>query len=208
MGTDIHGMIECRARADADEDGSWCAAVDLGLLHRVRDYDGFGCLFGVRNYANFRPVVPLRGAPADLSAPVRAELDDWGTDAHSVTWITWPEVEGVDWDEPAEAPDDRIHEYRRMPDGSLVFASKALWSARFAAVIGRSDLGFAPGYGEPGRPEGTEWDDGDRLYRVERLRRSDAVAPDGAWQPVWAVMRVLAGLHGGENVRLVVWFDN
>jgi hypothetical protein len=27
------------------------------------------------------------------------------------------------------------------------------------------------------------------------------------WGPVWEVMRTLSGVHGPENVRLVVWFD-
>lgn len=55
-------------------------------------------------------------------------------------------------------------------------------------------------------PEGTEWRDGDRLFRIGRLRRKHAV-PDGDWGAVWSVMRTLAGLHGDEGVRLVVWFD-
>ncbi|MFJ2650352.1 hypothetical protein ACIO1C_26975 [Streptomyces sp. NPDC087420] len=34
-----------------------------------------------------------------------------------------------------------------------------------------------------------------------------AVAGDTTqWGPVWEVMRTLSGLHGAENVRLVVWF--
>ncbi|MFD1306882.1 hypothetical protein [Streptomyces kaempferi] len=35
-----------------------------------------------------------------------------------------------------------------------------------------------------------------------------AVAGDAThWGPAWEVMRTLGGLHGPENVRLVVWFD-
>ncbi|CAM5574042.1 hypothetical protein SCALM49S_09746 [Streptomyces californicus] len=55
-------------------------------------------------------------------------------------------------------------------------------------------------------PENTEWPDGDRLFRVGRLRRKDVV-PDSEWGAVWSVMRTLANLHGEEGVRLVVWFD-
>ncbi|MFI5861395.1 hypothetical protein [Streptomyces sp. NPDC051546] len=54
-------------------------------------------------------------------------------------------------------------------------------------------------------PEGMEWPDGDRLFRIGRLRRRDAV-PECDWGAVWSVMRTLAGLHGDEGVRLVVWF--
>ncbi|MFF3317393.1 hypothetical protein ACFYV5_18070 [Streptomyces sp. NPDC003035] len=45
------------------------------------------------------------------------------------------------------------------------------------------------------------------MFRVERLRRRDAV-PDDQWGPVRTVMRTLADLHGDEDVRLVVWFDD
>jgi hypothetical protein len=34
-----------------------------------------------------------------------------------------------------------------------------------------------------------------------------ATALRGDWEPVWAVMKTLASLHGGDNVRLVVWLD-
>ncbi|MCB5166467.1 hypothetical protein LG634_16675 [Streptomyces bambusae] len=36
--------------------------------------------------------------------------------------------------------------------------------------------------------------------------RASAAGPETRWGPVWSVMRTLATLHGGENVRLVVWF--
>jgi hypothetical protein len=39
------------------------------------------------------------------------------------------------------------------------------------------------------------------------LTRRDAIPVGSEWEPVWAVMKALAGLHGWGNVRLVVWFD-
>ncbi|MFD5410904.1 hypothetical protein [Streptomyces nojiriensis] len=54
--------------------------------------------------------------------------------------------------------------------------------------------------------EDTEWPDGDRPFRIGRLRRKNVV-PKGDWGAVWTVMRTLAGLHGDEGVRLVVWFE-
>ncbi|MFJ8762726.1 hypothetical protein [Streptomyces cyaneofuscatus] len=45
------------------------------------------------------------------------------------------------------------------------------------------------------------------MFRVERFRRREAV-PDHEWGPVWTVMRTLAELHGDDDVRLVVWFDD
>lgn len=45
------------------------------------------------------------------------------------------------------------------------------------------------------------------MFRIERIRRRDAV-PDEEWGSVWTVMRALAELHGDDEVRLVVWFDD
>jgi hypothetical protein len=49
-----------------------------------------------------------------------------------------------------------------------------------------------------------DWDETDNSGAHSRR----AVAGDTThWGPVWEVMRTLGGLHGGGNVRLVVWFD-
>ncbi|MDX3227652.1 hypothetical protein [Streptomyces sp. ME19-01-6] len=55
--------------------------------------------------------------------------------------------------------------------------------------------------------EGTECEVGTTVFRAERARRRDAVPADGTWQPVWAVMRAPAGVHGEANVRLAVWLE-
>ncbi|MFJ3877766.1 hypothetical protein ACIPW5_09940 [Streptomyces sp. NPDC090077] len=207
MGTDIHGFVEC-----ADEWGEepWCAAIDLALLYDGRDYDAFGCLFGVRNFAGFRPLAEGRGLPGDASPAVRAEHAGLGSDAHGATWIGWAELKRVDWSEPAQRVDARIREYRRTGD-SWVMTGEAAWSPRVAEVAGlarQRDPGRLFRYEEHDWPEGTEWADGDDVrYRVERMTRGEAVPPDGAWKPLWTVMETLAALHGDENVRLTVWFD-
>lgn len=62
---------------------------------------------------------------------------------------------------------------------------------------------------------GTTWITGDELACVDwdetdgsGVRSRRGVAGDAThWGPVWEVMRTLGGLHGNENVRLVVWFD-
>lgn len=207
MGTDIHGFVECLD----EDDARWAAAIDIDLLYAGRGYDAFGCLFGVRNYAGFRPLAAGRGLPADASEAVRGEFADWGSDGHSPTWISWAELKGVDWAEPAEAVDARIHEYRRTPDG-WVMSSKAAWSARVAEVVElsmRREPGRLLTYEAHDWPEGTEWPDGDdRLYRIGRMTRGEAVERDEEWKPLFTVMEVLAALHGDDNVRLTVWFDN
>ncbi|MFB6888633.1 hypothetical protein ACFCX4_04865 [Kitasatospora sp. NPDC056327] len=205
MGTDISGFLEYRVPRDGREP-SWRAAHELGYLYGGRDYDAFGCLFGVRNYANFRPLAAGRGLPADLSAAVGARIAELterhGEDGlHGITWITWAEVEAVDWDEPAERPDSRLHAYRRTPDG-LRMTGKAAWSRAFAEAVGL-ERGEVREW-----PEGGEWLVGDTLYRSVTIRRRDAVTGTGEWQPVWRAMKELAAQHGDDNVRLVVWFDD
>lgn len=208
MGTDIHGFVEC-AHELGDE--PWVAAIDIDLLYGGRDYDAFGCLFGVRNYAGFRPPAERRGLPDDVSSGVRGEFAGWAGDGHSPTWISWAELKRIDWSEPAERVDARIHEYRRTRDG-WVMTGKCAWSGRVAEVIGlsmRREPGRLVTYRSHDWPEGTEWPDGDDLrYRVGRMTRREAVPIDGEWQPLWTVMEALAALHGDENVRLTVWFDN
>lgn len=125
MGTEISGFVECRA-SHLHEEGrvsAWRVAIDLFLLNITRNYDAFGCLFGVRNYADFRPLAADRGLPADASETVRAELDklaQWPEQAYGTTWITWAELKAVDWDEPAEKTDSRLHEYRQAGVAVLV----------------------------------------------------------------------------------------
>nr|WSW68060.1 hypothetical protein OG461_18700 [Streptomyces sp. NBC_00995] len=39
------------------------------------------------------------------------------------------------------------------------------------------------------------------------MTRREAVPREGEWKPVWSVMEAPAAVHGDENVRLTVWFD-
>ncbi|MFJ5829418.1 hypothetical protein [Streptomyces sp. NPDC093089] len=211
MVTDINGFLEYRA-AQGGRGATWYPAHDLASLYKGCDYDAFGCLFGVRNYANFRPLAAYRGLPGDVSGSVSvrsAQLTEWYGEGgfHDTTWITWAEVKAIDWDERAEKPDSRLHQYRRTPDG-LRFSGKASWSREFAEAVdlGPGEVRLAPGEAREW-PEGSEWLVGDTLYRSVTLRRGDAV-PESEWQPVWKAMETLAAQHGDDNVRLVVWFDS
>jgi hypothetical protein len=200
VGTDIHGVIEYRRASPSAGHGPWKQAIDLDALNDTRNYDAFGCLFGVRNFANFRPVAADRGLPDDATGFTISRMARW--EYFGATWIGWPEIEVIDWDEPAELPDSRIHEYERQADGSLAWRSKSGVNPRFAKASGTSTKGQGEG---KTWPEGAEWIDGNTVYRSERLRRSQAVTQE--WEPVWAVMRALASVHGDDNVRLIVWFD-
>ncbi|MER5274290.1 hypothetical protein ABT025_00880 [Streptomyces sp. NPDC002809] len=102
-----------------------------------------------------------------ISDAARADFDDWAADAHSPGWTAWRELKCVDRDESAVSTDRRIHEYEAV-DGTWVF-SKAAWSVRFAEA---AELPADPAtraddrYGRTDWPEGAEWQDGDRLYRL------------------------------------------
>ncbi|WP_331769248.1 hypothetical protein OG948_36270 (plasmid) [Embleya sp. NBC_00888] len=110
-------------------------------------------------------------------------------------------MKAVDWDERAERPDSRLHQYRRTANG-LRLTGKSSWSAAFAEAVGLRR-------GEDREwPEGSEWFVGDTLYRSVTLRRKDAITDTGEWQPVWKAMESLAAPYGDDNVRLVVWFDD
>lgn len=202
MGTDIHGAIECRPQFGMPTARAWTYAMDLGLIYETRDYDAFGCLFGVMNFAGFDPVADGRGLPADAD-PRTTDCAMAMTPTFGMTWIGWDEIEAIDWEQPALRPDARLHEYRRDESGSWQFVSKGQTSESFAARLART-AGPAT---DRTWPAGTEWLIGSRLYRSEVLTRKDAISPRSDWRRVWAVMSALASTHGAANVRLVVWFE-
>ncbi|WP_297153093.1 hypothetical protein [Thermogemmatispora sp.] len=145
MGVDITGWIECRQFFLLKSEATpWRPATSLRFLFHDRNYDAFGCLFGVKNYANFRPVAQGRGLPEDVSPEVQAEYERWGDGAFGTSWITWAEIKAIDWEEPAELPDARIHRYLRAEDGSLIFEGKAAWDKNFAEAVGHSLIEWGP----------------------------------------------------------------
>ncbi|GAA2410357.1 hypothetical protein GCM10010420_43860 [Streptomyces glaucosporus] len=204
MGTDINGFVECRCDHRLDDDGEpfWHAVADLEhLLRDHQDHDAFRCLFGVRGRGPGEPPAERRGLPGDVSDRTRAEYGELG--GHSASWITWAELEAVDWDGPLPAPDPHVHVYRRTPGGEWERAGRGSEGTRFAEVAGLdARAALLPGLSFP---VGTEWRDGDLLFRVEPLTRRLLVREEN-WGTAWAVMRSLAERHGGDLVRLVVWF--
>ncbi|MBM9509271.1 hypothetical protein [Actinacidiphila acididurans] len=210
MGTSVRGFVECRGWRPGLGIGetAWSPAIELSMLGMTRDYAGFACLFGVRDISgHWRPVAAGRGLPADVSEAVRAEHTSWGEAAFGATWLGWHEVLAVDWDEPAIPRATGIARYRRLPDGALELVRKDDWSRGFARTSGIDTLSVDPDRVAELWAEGTEWVAGATVFRAERARRRDAVPADGPWQPVWTVMRALAGVHGDHDVRLVVWFE-
>jgi hypothetical protein len=190
MGVDIDGVVEYRA------DGGWHLAARLGKAYQGRDYDLFGWLFGVRNHTGFEPMAAGRGVPDDLAAESLRLRDP---ETYAATWVSLPELEAVDWDEAAPEVDARVHQYVRGPEGEWRYATKSAWNRDLAEHAG-VDSTNAQEF-----PEGSEWEVGERLFRVERLTRRCAGGAE--WAPVVALMQAIRGQNDGADVRLVVWFD-
>ncbi|MGA5816717.1 hypothetical protein ACPC54_02465 [Kitasatospora sp. NPDC094028] len=210
MGTNIQGFVECRTWGPGLGIGetAWYPAIELPMLGVSRDYSGFPCLFGVRDHGGrWQPVAADRGLPPDASESVRADHAAWGEAAFGASWLDWTEFLAIDWDEPAIPRATHITRYRRLPDGTLEPRHREDWSRGFARASGIDTRSVDPGRIGDLWAEGTEWDAGTTVFRAERARRRDAVPADGPWEPVWTVMRTLAGVHGERNVRLVVWFE-
>lgn len=210
MGVDVCGWIECQ-NPDPDLDSGdepWSAAIDIHFLTQGRDYDAFGSLFGeglLGNSSGLRPIAPRRGLPPDVSAQVRADADRSADGASGHSWVTWAEIQAIDWDELGEQPDRRVHIYTRDADGTLRFETKALYDAALTeglrAVVDKEEAEsqLSPRIWQAG----AEWELGGKVYRVERLSRSETRE---FWSGVFFFMEYLARRYGADGVRLVVWF--
>ncbi|MFH8387992.1 hypothetical protein ACH4E7_45195 [Kitasatospora sp. NPDC018058] len=199
MGTSIQGFVECRTWGTGLSIGrtAWYSAIELSMLGVVRDYSAFACLFGVRDLSGHRrPVAADRGLPADVSETAGAGHASWGEAAFGATWLGWDEILAIDWKESAIPRATGIARYRRLPDGALELMHRDDWSRGFARASGVDTLTVDPDRIGELCAEGTEWDVGTTVFRAERARRRDAAPVDGPWQPVWTVMRTLAGVHG------------
>ncbi|HEY7416403.1 MAG TPA: hypothetical protein VH593_14515 [Ktedonobacteraceae bacterium] len=211
MGWDINGFIECCPQTA--QEAVWIVTEDLYPLYEGRNYDSFGCLFGVQNYANFRPIAEGRGLPPDVVPETRKRHAGFGPEVAGTTWISWAEIKAIDWEEESEQADSRIHRYERNENGELVFTGKAAWSREFAELLNSQQLETESGtlqsiagalIASQVWPEGQQWEKGNVVYRAEKLKRKD-VCND--WQAVFNKMRELAATYGDDGVRLVVWFD-
>jgi hypothetical protein len=67
-------------------------------LYEGRNYDLFGILAGVRNSC-LETIDFARGIPSDVSDEVKTHVDYWDTDGHSHSHLTVKEVLEYDWDQ-------------------------------------------------------------------------------------------------------------
>ena len=90
MGCDIHAYLEKKSKT-----GSYEYVTDV---FNERDYNLFAFLAGVRNYSDIYPIVASnRGIPVDVSEYTKNCYDDWGSDAHSASWIGIDELLKFDY---------------------------------------------------------------------------------------------------------------
>ncbi len=104
MSTSIYGYVEIKIYNSGLDD--WFSIINVGIA-MPGNYDIFGCLFGVRNLANFKPLFPSRGFPIDCSEEI---INEYKSEEcyHDITWCTYEELKNIDYSELSLAPDERI----------------------------------------------------------------------------------------------------
>ncbi|MDE2589117.1 MAG: hypothetical protein KGL95_05580 [Patescibacteria group bacterium] len=199
MGLDILGWVECFDPTSV----RWVGVVKLAPVIAERNSDVFAWLFGVRwnsdnpLHQDLPPVAAKRGLPADVSHEATRDYANtvalYPTEYFGASWVTLGEVQAIDWEQPIE---ERITASRH---GQYPFGTH-YWRSEF--VQRHADL--LPGPPDTLQP-GMEWRVGDLDYRVEAMRRRDALDP--GWQVLFRVMDTLASRWNDASlVRLVVWF--
>ncbi len=92
-----------------------------GVWLRDRDYDLFGVLFGE---GGRRPHVCegqhlLRGAPDDIAQLAEEEIEEYGMDAHSLTWYTFAELKVIEWPASTPPPYDVFGRFKQWVDAVM-----------------------------------------------------------------------------------------
>ncbi len=131
MGTDIHGWVEVYSPFIE----IWSGVINLGSLVSDRNYELFSWLFGVRRRPDIHvrwelaPIAAERGLPADASVEARADYEAdiaaYPNECHGCTWITWSEIQSINWEEPIEG---RIIESRL---GDPPYYGTQYWKSQF-----------------------------------------------------------------------------
>ncbi|WBP91054.1 hypothetical protein [Kitasatospora cathayae] len=206
MGTDIYGGIEYRhpgVGSDYYEGEPWITALDLWPLYDRVDYPAFGCLFGVRNDAGFRPLAAGRGLPADVSGRLREQLGPWvtGSETAGASWVSWAELAALD---PSSGPE---HYRGRLTwwvtPGSRMLHQRfvpADWPGDVLTRLGTPPQGLGDAAGL------VEWTAGEYRCRYEPLTAGTVLGEGTGWPQVFAVVKALADRFGDDAVRLVVAF--
>jgi hypothetical protein len=209
MGTDIHGWVEAKHPYLED---FWMPLIRIGLLVD-RNYGMFKSLFWPKSDLGFRPIAPERGIPADASEQVKSECPDrFSADPNEdawPSWITWQEIKAIDWDEGNELGKLWGYHYQKDARGEYrivnTFSHTTRELSRVAEQLSTSTEELLAGWGE-----GAQWEKGDSVYRVEKIKRRHFLE-DGSgsgWQTLFRILEILEETYGADGIRLVVWFSS
>jgi hypothetical protein len=199
VGTDIYGWVEYwDPHIEA-----WIGVIKLVDLVSARNYELFHWLFGVHKremWQDFSPIAADRGLPLDASAEAandyKAAMAAYPEEFYGSTWISWREIQAIDWDEPIE---DRIVETVIGKTGNTyeIHGWRSLFLQRHADLVPETVESLHPGQ---------RWTVGDRAFEVVAMKRRD-VLEDG-WSLLFQLMGVLASrFEDTSHLRWVVWFD-
>lgn len=217
MGCDIHLYQEAKIGGKWTSTDHWHVNAEEGLhipygghLYDGRNYRLFAVLANVRNGHGFAgiktgvPVAPIdepRGLPHDCCPELKKEVDGWGQDGHSHSWLTLEDLDAYAWDMPRQnhgvVP---LKVYRDWKAGTDIEPAEYCGDIRGPAIriideVAAQDIDAAKDEGE--RIYVQAWwatkirDDCEDFLKVARPR-----------------LQELEGEHGAGNARIVFFFDN
>lgn len=174
--------------------------------HDDRNYLLFAALADVRNYLEIPIIDVPRGLPEDISSEIKKRAEFDGLDGHSHSWLTTEEIENYDWDREV------IHTYYPNAQQYLNYLTdtdRVLWmpgSPFQDDIIVSVDtmkkfiMGLYGPYDEK------------KSYRTKLLvestfRKDLGLRYDNGKDRIESLVNDLRE-YGGENQRIVFWFDN
>jgi hypothetical protein len=82
---ELNGCVEFR------QFGAWFDLIDASVLIG-KNYDLFACLFGVTNFAGFRPLFPGRGLPEDCGDALKQKFESAPGVYFGASWVSYEEL--------------------------------------------------------------------------------------------------------------------
>ena len=219
MGCDIHLYQEKRVNGKWVAADKWEIEREEGVesehvpyetrLYSNRNYRLFAVLAGVRNGVGFAgvktsdPVIPMalpRGVPDDACPEYKAEVERWGQDGHSHSWLTLHDIMSYPFKHAKKTGVMHLDTYRAWKRSGETQPEE--WSGD---VIG-SGVIHIPEEIAAALADGYE-DDGKTYVRAEW----STSLKDDCEEFLTAVvprLQELESMYGEGNARLVFMFDN
>ena len=213
MGCDIHCFVEVRDRNKKwkkvtgftndyyNSSDPYCSSEeykDSDNILMERNYWEFAVLAGVRNHDGIEPISDPKGVPDNVSDEIRQEIDDWGDDGHSHSYLTAEEISKYNINTPM------IHsgyisckQYEEFLNGKL----PTLWSDGIGGcnVIEASNDECLKA--QQDHPE---------LYIYTKIEWSEPAIEVAAFLFGSCLKQLMnrSKNGSGNDVRIVFWFDN